>query len=159
MPVSKPTAKFSSAGTLQSPKFHLAQRIPLNNTEFLQKWGKRSKNEPLLQNPTVQGLAQGVANNSSISLSLCGHPAPGWLQGRPPGPSCDQEGHTRTAAAQGCSQPVLQEPEHLRSRALCHRVSVITKGKGRKGGVGSRWTRTSSRLSKVFTVLGHQFGA
>lgn len=68
-----------------------------------------------------------------------------------------RRGHTRTAAAQGLSRHVLQKPEHL--RALCHRLSLTGKGKGRKGRVGPRWTRVSARLSKAFTVLGHEFGA
>lgn len=59
MSVSKEMAKFSSAGTLQpwSPKIPPAERIPLNNTEFLQK--KKIKINLFYKSslpPTQQGL-------------------------------------------------------------------------------------------------------
>lgn len=108
--------------------------------------------------PTGQGLAQGLPTTSPSPSPCVGTQPWAGCRGSHKAPAGIRRGHTRTAAAQGSSKHVLQKPEHLRSRALCHRLGLVVKGKGRKGRVGSRWTQTSSRLSKVFTALGYEFG-
>lgn len=71
-----------------------------------------------------------------------------------------QEGsHRDSAAAWAFCKHALQQPECLRSRALCCRLSLLIKAKEGKGRVESTWACTWPRISKAFTVLGHELGA
>lgn len=160
-------AKFSSAGTLQpwSPKIPPAERIPLNNTEFLQK---KNKNKPLLQKPTASyrtgttlGMEQSVCQQKHRlhvqALSLV-HTTRGaitkpcsrrWAGGVTPGLCCSL-GFLRACFAEAWTSE---------EQALCSKLSLIIKGKERKGWVDSRWACMWSQISKVFTVLSHELEA
>lgn len=94
----------------RAQKFHLHRGfhwITLNSFRGGKK--KRTSSPKSHCLPQDRAWHRGVANHSSISISMCGHRASGSQEGQPRSPSWDQEGSRRDCCSPGFFQACSAE--------------------------------------------------